>query len=29
MAADPTAEGGPEDLFDESVVEDEQDGGGS
>ncbi len=27
MAADPTAEGGPDELFDESVVQDEQDGG--
>ena len=27
MADDPTAEGGPEELFDESVVQDEQDGG--
>ena len=27
MAADPSGEGGPEELFDESVVQDEQDGG--
>ena len=27
LSADPSGEGGPEDLFDESIVQDEQDGG--